>query len=341
MRWPFVAMLVSANALVLRTPMRGRAPPACLSSTPADPVQSWYDAGKRLTVAILPTGQREQFDQVYDLPDPRPYWAGLLPTAYRIPIVVAGAIRALSAHATEGTPLRVIDFACGHGAVGAMLRHKLKMEDIYAYYTMSDWQPDQPTKYRALDREWYRRHLLTAPSPPIEITGLDVAGRALAYAAEMGLIDAVAHENLIEAQPSDALRDKLLSTDLIVEAGAVGDEGVQFGVYRAILAMGARPVIMRIERPDVDLRDVDELLAATGYVTHTLGPTIRYRKPLGPAEAARVLKVAATLGKSAEEAMKLDFIAVRLTISCPAGVAHWPFDVSELETRCKAQGCFD
>ena len=237
---------------------------------------------------FVPT-QKEHFDSVYDLPDPRPYYNGLLPTAYRIPFVVASAVRSLAGAGETTPPLRVIDFACGYGAVGAMLRHNLTMDELYSHYSSTDWQADTPLQYRELDREWYaRRHIGTHISA-IELTGLDVAHRALAYAADMGLVDAIAHENLVEVAPSASLRERLVEADLVIEAGSVGHDDVQLGVFRSILATGARPWFLRVTRPDVDTQRVEALLATTGYVTSSLGPLIRYRKPLGAEEEARVL----------------------------------------------------
>ena len=290
--------------------------------------------------AFAPT-QKEHFDSVYNHADPRPYYVGLQSTEYRIPWVVARAVAAFAEHAAgRQRPLRVIDFGCGYGAVGAMLRHNLTMRDVYSHYAADEWHPTRPEGHRALDRQWYAHHR-DAGAPEVTITGLDVAGNALAYAVEMGLIDAAAPENLVSAAPSAELREQLLAADLVVEAGAKNDGGIQLGVFRAILATGARPHILRVTRPDTDMGDVDALLARTGYATTSIGPLVRYRKPLGQAEEKRVLELAAGLGISAAEAFTDGYIAVRLRFSVPAAEHGAPAALDGLEERCRALGCFD
>ena len=65
---------------------------------------------------------KDDFDRVYDLEDPSPYYTALRPSDYRMPAVLAGALKAMhgpmcAARGAGGT-LRVLDFACGYGAIG-------------------------------------------------------------------------------------------------------------------------------------------------------------------------------------------------------------------------------
>ena len=83
--------------------------------------------------------QKEDFAAVYDLPDPRPYYRGLTATHYRMPEVMAGVVeriteRLLAHRAGDDRALQVLDFACGFGAVGALLKHSLSMSSLYAHY---------------------------------------------------------------------------------------------------------------------------------------------------------------------------------------------------------------
>ena len=66
----------------------------------------------------------EDFDALYDLPDPRPYYRGLKPSGYAMPERAADAVRALA----DGRPsFQLLDFACGYGAIGLLLRSRRRM----------------------------------------------------------------------------------------------------------------------------------------------------------------------------------------------------------------------
>ena len=97
------------------------------------------------------TQHKALFTRVYDLDDPSPYFSALRPTGYRMPVALAGALEAmhgpLSALRGAGNSLRVLDFACGYGVIGALLRHNLSMADIYARYGAREWQPANARRY--------------------------------------------------------------------------------------------------------------------------------------------------------------------------------------------------
>jgi len=78
-----------------------------------------------MTQAAPPPGRSGDFEALYDLPDPRPYYRGLAPSDYAMPERVAAAVGAL---AGARRPFRLLDLACGYGAVGLLLRTGLAME---------------------------------------------------------------------------------------------------------------------------------------------------------------------------------------------------------------------
>ena len=77
------------------------------------------------------TRHAPRFERVYDLDDPSPYFNTIGPSGYRMPAALAGALKAIHGPLTEARgaeeTLRVLDFACGYGAIGALLRHDLSM----------------------------------------------------------------------------------------------------------------------------------------------------------------------------------------------------------------------
>ena len=161
---------------------------------------------------------KDDFGRVYDLEDPSPYFTALSPSDYRMPEVLARALKAVhgpvSAARGAGGGLRVLDFACGYGAIGALLRHDISMADIYARYAERQWRPADGRRYWSVDAAYFaaRRDAWA----DFEIGGTDIAGVALEYAAALGLLDRTFHENLVEDPPSGELKRFLRGVDLIV-----------------------------------------------------------------------------------------------------------------------------
>ena len=87
---------------------------------------------------------KDDFGRVYDLEDPSPYFNALRPSEYCMPAALAGALkaihRAVCATRGAGDVLRIVDFACGYGAIGALLRHDVSMPEIYARYGERHWR---------------------------------------------------------------------------------------------------------------------------------------------------------------------------------------------------------
>ena len=164
------------------------------------------------------------FTRVYDLDDPSPYFSTLRPTGYRMPVALAGALEAihapLGAVRGAGHSLRLLDFACGYGAIGALLRHDVSMAEIYARYGERQWQPEDGRRYWEADAAFFAAR--RAERAAFEIAGIDIAGNALDYASALGFVDRAFHENLVDDAPSDGLKRFLHGVDLVVESGALG-----------------------------------------------------------------------------------------------------------------------
>ena len=158
------------------------------------------------SISNLPQ-RKNDFGRVYDLDDPGPYFNALKPADYRMPEVLAGALkaihRAVCAARGEGGTLRVLEFACGYGAVGAVLRHRVSMRELYARYAERHWQPDDGRASWKADGEYFAA--TREGTQGFEIGGTDIAGNALAYARTMGFVDRAFHEDLIQHPPSEAL----------------------------------------------------------------------------------------------------------------------------------------
>ena len=271
---------------------------------------------------------KDDFDRVYDLEDPSPYFTALKPSDYCMPEVLARALKAIhrpacAARGAAGS-LRVLDFACGYGAIGAMLRHGVSMSGIYTRYGERQWRPADARRYWTADAAFFSAR--REASACFEIGGTDIAAVALEYAAALGFLDRAFHENLVEDAPSGELKRFLHGADLIVESGSLGD--LLPGAFERILdgcGGAARPWFIYCPRPDVDWAPLNVLWAARGYRAERLGTgPVRYRKALSAEELADMLRVTRALGKPDEAVMRDGYLLVDMTLARPEADAGNP-----------------
>ena len=271
---------------------------------------------------------KDDFGRVYDLEDPGPYFNALRPSGYRMPEVLAGALKAIHrsvcAARDAGDTLRVLDFACGYGAVGALLRHRVSMRELYARYADRQWQPGGGRTNWEADAEFFAvRH---AGSRGFEIGGTDIARTALEYAEAMGFVDRIFPANLVDDPPSEALGRFLRGVDLVVESGSLGE--LLPAAFERILDCGPGgrpPWFLYGPRPDTDWTGLDRLWAARGYRAESLGAEpVRYRRPLGAPEHADILRATRALGRADESVMRDGYLLVDMTLARPETEAGNP-----------------
>ena len=267
------------------------------------------------------TRHAPHFERVYDLDDPSPYFNTIGPADYRMPVALVGALKAihgpLRALRGAGETLRVLDFACGYGAIGALLRHDLSMAALYARYAARQWQPADGRRYWADDIAFFAG--LRAQGPAFEIGGIDIAGNAVAYAAALGFVDRAFPENLVDDAPSDDLARFLSGVHLAVESGALGVL-LPDAFARVLDFSGGKspPWFLYCPRPDVNWSALESLWVERGYRTESfLGAPVRYRRPLEAQERAVMLRRARGLGKPDEAITRDGYILVDMTLARP------------------------
>ena len=282
------------------------------------------------------TQHRAQFVRVYDLDDPGPYFNAIGPSDYRMPATLAGALKAmhdpLCAARGAGDTLRVLDFACGYGAIGALLRHDLSMAALYARYGARQWQPADARHYWADDIAFFAAR--RAEGAAFEIGGIDIAGNAVAYAAALGFVDRAFPENLVDDAPSDGLARYLDGVHLVVESGALGVL-LPAAFTRVIDCAGERslPWFLYCPRPDVNWSALESLWAERGYCTESfLGAPVRYRNPLDAQERADMRRRAQGFGKPDEAIMRDGYFLVDMTLARPEADAGNP-PIAQLRER--------
>lgn len=257
--------------------------------------------------------QKEDFAAVYGLPDPRPYYRGLTATHYRMPEVVAGVIERITdrllAHRSRGhETLHVLDFACGFGAIGALLKHSLSMESLYRHYA---GEPGDAEDAHEVDRAFYRQHKRT--TGPITLTGVDIAPSAVEYAKALELVDTGFGVDLTQNVAPD-VASSLSNVDLVVESGCLAS--VLGAAFRTIHSIARNPWFIYCPRPDTDWSNLEALWPSIGYVVESLSnQTVAYRRPLGCDEERTVLRIAAEYERPSEQVINNGYIRVPIMLA--------------------------
>lgn len=271
----------------------------------------------------------DDFEQVYNLEDPPPYYAPLAEADYRMPAELVGWLGReddwlRGELGAVDRPLRVLDFACGYGFVGALLRHRLAIEEVYAHYASRPWSADDGRANWASDADWFAARRLeqagagTKTGDGWELAGIDIAANAVAYAQSVGLIDRGFTDTIPEDGIGDELGHYLPAVDLVIESGAIG------GIYRecfgpiAAARSGRSPWFLYCPRPSVDLRPLDALWADLGYEVTRPSPPVRYRRPIGSSEWAELLTQTDAVGNDPTTAFIDEHLAVEMRLARPS-----------------------
>ena len=179
------------------------------------------------------------FDNVYNHPDPRAYFATLGRLGYCIPEqarpVFDAVIDALKeARGTEVPTL--VDIGCSYGVNAALLKYDLSIDALYQRYTEPQLARLDAGTLLKRDAEFFARQ---APRTDIAVVGVDCAEKAVEYAAASGLLDAGVVADLESQSPSPAAAERLAPADLVISTGCIGY--VTDTTFDRILSEAAEP----------------------------------------------------------------------------------------------------
>lgn len=241
--------------------------------------------------ATKPFPAKASFDDIYDAPDPGPYFSTLRPLDYRIPHFAQPVIRRLVAELRRvlgREKIAVLDLCSGYGVNGALLRHDADLDDLYRFYA-DDVSRSPEAARAALDPLRREDHAL-------RIIGQDVAGRALAYAKGAGFVDAALQANLETDDLTAAQAEQIREADLVTITGGLSYIG-KATLARILGALRRRPWILYFPLRGTDTRMINTTLAQAG-----LRPE-RWHRPLPQrrfADDGERRGVRATIGRSAD-----------------------------------------
>ncbi|WP_079277481.1 hypothetical protein [Streptomyces sp. CB03234] len=204
------------------------------------------------------------FEDIYDRPDPRAYFARLAPLSYEIPHHAQAVFRRTLAERAE-PGLTVLDLCCSYGINAALLNHDLTLADLYAHYTSPEVQRLTTAELIERDKDFYaaRRR-----PDAVRVVGLDIAQGALDYARAVGLLDGVHAVDLEEHAPPPALTATMADVGLITLTG--GASFLSRRTFAALLECARRPVwVSAFALRTVTYAPIASCLAGFGLTTRT------------------------------------------------------------------------
>ena len=239
------------------------------------------------------------FDNVYNHPDPRAYFATLGRLGYCIPEqakpVFGSVIEALKEERGTEVPT-LVDIGCSYGVNAALLKYDLTIEDLYARYAEPQLRRLDTGTLLKRDAEFFSRQSVRAD---LNVVGIDCAEKAVDYAAATGLLDAGVVADLESQPPSPAAAEQLAPVDLIISTGCVGY--VTDTTFERILSEAAEPPplpwVACFALRMFSYEPIASALAEHGLVTEKLeGQSFLQRRFESADEQAHVLRQLDALG---------------------------------------------
>ena len=241
----------------------------------------------------LHTTGKASFDDIYERPDPRDYYARMSDLEYRIPElakpVFQQQIREYRASARVCTPT-VLDIGCSYGVNAALLRFDTTVRALADHYREAD---GDHTDLIARDRA----RLESENRPPdVRVIGMDVSHPALAYGREAGFLHDIVHADLESNEPTEEQRAVLASADLIFSTGCIGYVTEKTLARVATAHPRRRPWMAHFVLRMFDFAPIETELAALGYRTEQVPGLFEQRRFASDTERTQVLNILSTNG---------------------------------------------
>lgn len=226
---------------------------------------------------------------IYDRPDPRAYYQTLVKLDYQIPAAAAPLFRSIidaRRKSRRQQKATILDVGSSYGVNSAILRHGIDLADLFRLYSSSVTGKLSRSGLIARDRKFFSEN---RADRDLSAIGLDVAGEALGYAEEVGVIDGGITANLEERPVSVEVRELLEPTDIVISTGAIGYVGVP--TFSKILdCAGSAPWFALFALRMFSVDEIAAMFKQRGYSMYRLrGRTFPQRRFAGKDEAKEVL----------------------------------------------------
>ncbi|PXX59235.1 hypothetical protein DFR70_112152 [Nocardia tenerifensis] len=271
-----------------------------------------------MAVPLHTTG-KASFDDIYDRPDPRDYYARMSDLDYRIPElakpVFQQQIREYRASARVAAPT-VLDIGCSYGVNAALLRLDTTMRELAEHY-----RAGAGDRAALVARD---RAALAAGNDlgDVRFLGMDASAPALAYAAEAGLLHDTVHADLESGEPTEEQRELLASADLIISTGCVGYVTEKTLARVATAHPRRRPWMAHFVLRMFDFEPIAAELAALGYRTERAPGLFEQRRFASATEQEQVLNTLSAKGIDTTDRETEGWLYAGLYLSRPLPKHH-------------------
>ena len=226
---------------------------------------------------------------IYDRPDPCSYYQTLSNLDYQIPAVAEENFRAAidgRRRSRETSQIVLLDVGSSYGVNAALLRHGVGLSDLFSLYSREKTKELSRSQLVTRDRKLFAR---MRTDRDMKVVGLDVAGEALDYAEEVGIIDAGLAVNLERMPPRVEDKELLADIDLVISTGAIGYVGVP--TFSHILDSAKNsPWLVLFALRMFPMDEIATMLHSRGYIVYRQqGRTYRQRRFAGADERQEVL----------------------------------------------------
>jgi SAM-dependent methyltransferase len=267
----------------------------------------------------LHTTGKASFDDIYDRPDPRAYYARMSDLDYRIPELAKPffqqQIREFRASARVAVPT-VLDIGCSYGVNAALLRFDTTIGELAEHYAVAD------IDRAGLIRRDLARVASRAAADDVRFLGMDASRPALDYAREAGLLHDVVHADLESGEPTDEQRALLATADLVVSTGCIGYVTEKTLTRVATAHPRRRPWMAHFVLRMFDFAPIEAELAALGYRTEQAPGLYEQRRFASPAEQAQVLNTLSANGIDTTGREDQGWLYANLYVSRPLPKHH-------------------
>ncbi|WP_431968693.1 class I SAM-dependent methyltransferase [Nocardia sp. bgisy134] len=242
----------------------------------------------------LDTTGKASFDDIYDRPDPRDYYARMSELDYRIPELAKPffeqQIREYRASARVATPT-VLDIGCSYGVNAALLRFETSIDELTEHYRTAAEVDRAQLVARDRDRLAGCEH-----HSDVRFVGVDVSGPALDYAHAAGFLHDIVHADLESADPTDEQCEVLAAADIVLSTGCIGYVTEKTLLRIATAHPRRRPWMAHFVLRMFDFDPMAEELAALGYRTEQASGLFAQRRFASADEQQRVLNTLSDKG---------------------------------------------
>ncbi|GAA5052985.1 class I SAM-dependent methyltransferase [Nocardia callitridis] len=235
----------------------------------------------------LDTTGKASFDDIYDRPDPRDYYATLSALDYRIPELAKPVFQQQIQQYRDELQIAaptVLDIGCSYGVNAALLRFDTSVDAMAEHYAAAEGEGRSALIAR--DRA---RLAAEDVLPDVRVIGMDASKPALDYALEAGFLHDVVHADLESNEPTDAQRATIASADLVISTGCVGYVTEKTLARVATAHPDRRPWMAHFVLRMFDFAPIETELAALGYRTEQVPGLFEQRRFASDTERSQVL----------------------------------------------------